>query len=177
MKIEIFGKKLTPRDAFKERAEKKLGKVERLFGIDDVAKITARADKTSKGVEITLQKDGFIFRAQECAPDLEAALDKAVDVLIRQIRKNKTRLEKKLRTPQTITETFADEAPVAESQGKVVRVKHTELKPLSREEAVLQLELIGHDTFLFLDEESGRVSLLYARADGDYGLLVPDAVG
>ncbi|MDR1409664.1 MAG: ribosome-associated translation inhibitor RaiA [Oscillospiraceae bacterium] len=173
MKIELIGKKCTPRESFKERAERKLAKVECLFGSDTTAKITAAVEKTSKSVEITLQKHGIIFRAQERAQELDAALDKAIDALIRQIRKNKTRLEKKLHTP-SIGEVFADEAPIEESITEVLRTKTLSLKPESADEAILQMNLLGHSFYLFLNAENGQVNLVYTRADGGYGLLVPE---
>ena len=97
MNITIVGRKCTPRESFKEHAAKKLQKVEKFFGSEATAKITATVEKNAKVVEITLQKGGFIFRAQERAQDLEDALDACVDSLIRQIRKNKTKLERRLR--------------------------------------------------------------------------------
>ncbi|MDR1805740.1 MAG: ribosome-associated translation inhibitor RaiA [Clostridium sp.] len=173
MKIELIGKKCTPRESFKERAEKKLEKVERLFGSDTSAKITAAVEKTSKSVEITLQKHGIIFRAQERAQELDAALDKAVDSLVRQIRKNKTRLEKRLHNA-SISEVFEDDAPEEESAPEVVRTKSISLKPESVDEAILQMDLLGHSFYLFLNAESGQTNLVYRRADGGYGLLVPE---
>ena len=86
MNITIIGRKCTPRESFKERAEQKLRKVEKFFGPDADAKVTASAEKNDKVVEITLSKGGYIFRAQERSQDMEDALDKCVDSLIRQIR-------------------------------------------------------------------------------------------
>ena len=97
MNITIVGRKCTPREDFKERAEEKLRKVEKFFGPDATAKITATVEKNQKICEITLAKKSMIFRAQERSDDLEDALDMCGDSLIRQIRKNKTRIEKKLR--------------------------------------------------------------------------------
>ncbi|MCL2023654.1 MAG: ribosome-associated translation inhibitor RaiA [Oscillospiraceae bacterium] len=173
MKIEIIGKKCTPHEPFRARAEKKLAKVERLFGSDTSAKIVATVEKTSKSVEITLQKHGIIFRAQERATELDAALDKAVDALVRQIRKNKTRLEKKLQSP-SIGEVFAEEAPIDEHIPEVLRTKQLSLKPESVDEAILQMSLLGHDFYMFLNADNMQVSVVYNRADGGYGLLVPD---
>ena len=96
MNITIIGRKCTPRESFKERAELKLSKVEKFFGPDANAKVTATVEKNIKIVEITLTKGGYIFRAQERSQDLEDALDTCVESLIRQIRKNKTKLEKKI---------------------------------------------------------------------------------
>ena len=91
MKITITGRKCSPRDSFREHAEKKLAKIERFFGPDVEAKVTVTVEKSSQSVEITVNNNGMIFRAQERAENMNEALDKCVDTLIRQIRKNKTR--------------------------------------------------------------------------------------
>ena len=98
MKITITGRKCSPRDSFREHAEKKLAKIERFFGPDVEAKVTVTVEKSSQSVEITVNNNGMVFRAQERAENMNEALDKCVDTLIRQIRKNKTRIEKKLKT-------------------------------------------------------------------------------
>lgn len=98
MKIVITGRKCSPRESFKERAEKKLAKVERFFGDEAEAKITATVEKSGQTVEITVINNGMIFRAQERAENMNDALDKCVDSLVRQIRKNKTKLEKRMRS-------------------------------------------------------------------------------
>lgn len=100
MKITITGRKCSPRDSFREHAEKKLAKIERFFGPDVEAKVTVTVEKSSQSVEITVNNNGMVFRAQERAENMNEALDKCVDTLIRQIRKNKTRIEKKLKTRQ-----------------------------------------------------------------------------
>ena len=107
MKITVIGRKCTPRESFKERVEKKLSKIETLFGDEAEAKVTATVDKTSQSVEITVFNSGMIFRAEERAETLNEALDRCADSLIRQMRKNKTRIEKKLR--QGAFEAYADE--------------------------------------------------------------------
>ena len=149
MNITIVGRKCTPRQSFKDRAEQKLKKVERFFGENAEAKITATVEKSAKIVEITLNKGGMIFRAQERSADLEDALDACVDSLIRQIRKNKTKLE-------------------------IVRKKAVILKPESVEEAILQMNMLGHQFYLFNNSEDDTVSVVYRRKDGGYGLLSPE---
>ena len=98
MKITVIGRKCTPRDSFKERAEKRLRKVEKFFPDEVEAKVTAIVEKSEQIVEVTIFHDGMIFRSQERAINMNDALDRCVDSLVRQIRKNKTRVEKKLRS-------------------------------------------------------------------------------
>lgn len=173
MKITITGRKCSPRESFKEHAEKKLAKVERFFGSDLEAKVTATVEKSSQSVEITVNNNGMIFRAQERAENMNEALDKCVDTLIRQIRKNKTRIEKKIRAASF--DAFADEADVAEEvEFELVRRKTVTLKPQSVDEAILQMNLLDHQFYVFLEEASGEVSVVYKRNGGGYGLITPD---
>ena len=175
MKITIIGRKCTPRDSFKERAEKKLAKVERFFGEDTEAKITATVEKNEKIVEITVNSGGLIFRAQERSQDLDEALDRCVDSLIRQIRKNKTKVEKKLRK-EVLDDFIVPNEPdiVEETDYDLVRTKEIPMKPLLADEAILQMNMLGHKFFMFLNAETNLINVVYVRKDGGYGLLVPD---
>lgn len=173
MNITITGRKCTPRDSFKERAEDKLLKVEKFFGPNTTAKVTASVEKNSKSCEITLIKNSMIFRAQERSDDLEDALDKCVDSLIRQIRKNKTRLSKRLRDvsfDEVFNEVSAEEE---ETDFDLVRSKKMVLKPETPDEAILQMNMLGHQFYMFRNAETDSVCVVYKRADGGYGLLEP----
>ncbi|MCR4594233.1 MAG: ribosome-associated translation inhibitor RaiA [Clostridiales bacterium] len=173
MNITIIGRKCTPRESFKNRAEEKLRKVEKFFGADATAKITASVEKNIKSCEITLSRKNMLFRAEERSDDLEEALDKCVDSLIRQIRKNKTRLEKKLRDV-SFDEVFAGEAEEEETEFDIVRSKSVILKPESVEEAILQMNMLGHQFYMFRNSDSNDICVVYQRNDGGYGLLEPD---
>lgn len=172
MNITIIGRKCTPRESFKARAEEKLLKVEKFFGPDATAKITATVEKNQKICEITLTKKSMIFRAQERSDDLEEALDRCVDSLIRQIRKNKTRLEKKLRDV-SFDDVFAAGADAEETEFEVVRTKSVALKPESVDEAILQMNMLGHKFYMFLNAETDAVCVVYKRNDGGYGVIEP----
>ena len=171
MNITIVGRKCTPRENFKERAEEKLRKVEKFFGPDATAKITATVEKNQKICEITLIKKSMIFRAQERSDDLEDALDMCVDSLIRQIRKNKTRIEKKLRDV-SFDEILAEDYD--EEELEVVRTKTVVLKPETVDEAILQMNLLGHMFYMFRNAETDDICVVYKRNDGGYGLIEPD---
>ena len=171
MNITIVGRKCTPRENFKERAEEKLRKVEKFFGPDATAKITATVEKNQKICEVTLTKKSMIFRAQERSDDLEDALDMCVDSLVRQIRKNKTRIEKKLRDvsfDDVLAEDFDEE------EIEVVRSKTVVLKPETVDEAILQMNLLGHMFYMFRNAETDDICVVYKRNDGGYGLIEPD---
>lgn len=176
MNLTIIGRKCTLHDNFKERAEKRLKKVERLFGEDAQARVTATVEKNHQTVEVTVNKGGMIFRAEERAESMNDALDKCVDSLIRQIRKNKTRIEKKIHSG-AIDELITVEnggGDIEEKAFDVIREKNVALKPQSVDEAILQMNLLDHQFYLFLNAETGDVNVVYKRRDAGYGLLIPD---
>ena len=175
MKIIITGRKCTPRDSFKEHAEKKLQKVERFFDDSAEAKVTATVEKSCQIVEVTVATRGMIFRSEERAQNMNEALDKCVDSLIRQIRKNKTRLEKRLREGSLDSVIIASEPEEEELDFNVVRTKHVSVKPQSVDEAILQMNLLDHQFYLFRNAETDELNVVYKRQDGGYGVLVPEA--
>ena len=171
MNITIVGRKCNPREDFKARAEKRLSKVEKLFGEEAAAKVTATVEKSCHIVEITVTKGGMIYRAEEQAENMVDALDECVDSLIRQIRKNKTRLDKKLHAA-VLDDFFADD--VEEENFDVIREKSVALKPQSVEEAILQMILLGHQFYMFLNADTDEINVVYKRNATGYGLLSPD---
>ena len=137
-------------------------------------KDTATVEKSGQTVEITVINNGMIFRAQERAENMNDALDKCVDSLVRQIRKNKTKLEKRMRS--AAFDELNDGADVAdEKEYDLVRTKHVAVKPQTVDEAILQMNMLGHEFYMFINEATGLVSVVYCRIDGGYGLLEPSA--
>ena len=171
MNITIVGRKCNPREDFKARAEKRLSKVEKLFGEEAAAKVTATVEKSCHIVEITVTKGGMIYRAEEQAENMVDALDECVDSLIRQIRKNKTRLDNKHHAA-VLDDFFADD--VEEENFDVIREKSVALKPQSVEEAILQMNLLGHQFYMFLNADTDEINVVYKRNATGYGLLSPD---
>lgn len=173
MKITVIGRKCTPRDSFKQRAEKRLEKVDKFFDGEAEAKITATAEKEKIVVEVTIFYGGMFFRAQERTyDDINEALDRCVDSIIRQIRKNRTKVEKRLRT-EGFDQFSSAEQIEPEEQYELVRTKEIAVKPQSVDEAILQMNLLGHKFYMFINSADDRVSVVYVREDGGYGLLVP----
>ncbi len=173
MKITVIGRKCTPRDSFKERAEKRLKKVEKFFGSDAEAKVTATVEKNEQIVEVTIFHDGMIFRSQERAQNMNDALDRCADSIVRQIRKNKTKVEKKLRSGAFEAYDAIDVFEPEEAY-EVVRSKEIVLKPQSVDEAILQMNLLDHQFYMFLNSANDKICVVYARKDGGYGLIIPD---
>ncbi|MDD5923205.1 MAG: ribosome-associated translation inhibitor RaiA [Clostridia bacterium] len=176
MKISITGRKVNLRDNFKERVEKKLSKFERMFGDDAQAQVTVTLEKNRQTVEATINNDGMIYRAENTAAEMNDALDQVVYLLGRQIRRNKTKLEKRLKSGSI--DAYLIEEPDLEDveeelEYNIVRKKEIPVKPLTVDEAVLQMNMIGHKFFMFTNADSGDINVVYVRENGAYGLLEP----
>ena len=175
MKITYTARKVNLRDNFKERVEKKLSKFNKLFSEDATANVVVTLEKNRQTVEITVRDKGMVYRAESTMPEMNDALDKTVDILMRQIRKNKTKLEKRVKSG-SLDDLFADTPdldvePVEEY--KVIRNKQVLVKPITVDEAILEMNMVNHDFFMFLNADTNVISVVYKRTDGDYGLLEP----
>ena len=144
-------------------------KLEKFFSDEAEAAVTVTVEKNRQTVEVTVRDAGLVFRAEETAPDMLDAVDSVVDVLVRQIRKHKTRLEKRMRQSA-----FDDTEPEPQAEYEIVRSKRFELRPMDVEEAILQMEMVGHLFYMFRNAQTGLVSVVYRRKDGRYGLIEPD---
>ena len=177
MKYTFACKKVALNDSIKEYAQKKISKLERYFRDEDTtAFVTFSVEKDHLcSVEITIRGGATLLRAQTEAPDgdMRGAIDAAVGYIERQILKNKTRLAKRLRSEGFPPPAPTDDFEVTEEKEfPIVRTKHFTVKPMSPEEAILQMNLLGHSFFAFRDEESdGSFAVVYRRYDGDYGLI------
>jgi len=178
MKITITGRKVNLRDSFKERVNKKLTKFDKVFGDDAEATVTVTLEKDRKTVEITVRSKGYIYRAEETSSDMDDALDSAVDHLSRQMRKNKTKLSKRIKA-DSAAQIFA---PIEEEGGavdeeldfQIVRSKKFAVMPMSIDEAVLQMNMLGHQFYMFRNDFSNEINVVYKRKNDTYGLIEPE---
>lgn len=174
-KYNVRGENIEVTAAIREYVEKKVGKLERYFS--DVPDATAHvnlkvySDKTAK-VEVTVPLPYLVLRAEETSPDLYASVDLVVDKLERQMRKYKTKINRKSREKgfDFVVPNVA-ELDVATGELDIVRTKRVSLKPMDSEEAVLQMDMLGHNFFIFEDAETNGISIVYRRTDGKYGLI------
>ena len=173
MKFVYASKDMAVSESLKSRVEKKLSKMERYFREEPEATVRFKVQKGARNiVEITVNAGGVILRAEESSNDMYLSIDRAVDKLESQLRRHRTKLEKRIRTSELEP---VVEAPVYEEQSyDIVRTKKFAVKPMSVEDAITQMELLGHDFFLFMNEENETMNVLYRRNDGSYGLLQPD---
>lgn len=171
MELVIRGSKMKVTDAMKSYIEEKLGKLEKY--LEDSADIRATVVIKVKGhnqiVEITIPLKSFILRSEESQEDFYAAVDKTVDKLERQIRKNKTRLMSK--NTKTYDFSFSEIEDYEEDTENVIKRKKVEVKPMDEEEAIIQMELLNHQFYMYKDSNTGSYSVVYKRKDGGYGII------
>ena len=181
MKFNFIEKKLQVEGEVRAYAEKKVGKLDKFFKLESEATVTFSTERGRCRVEVTLNNNGMYYRASELTNDMHASIDSAVGAIERQIRKNKTRLEKKLRDGAFEREIKPDYVP-AEAYDetddfKIVRTKRFSLKPMTAEEAILQMNLLEHEFFAFLNQDDDdSFSVVYKRKQGGYGLISADDV-
>ena len=175
-KVLIRGENLEVTEALRDYVVSKLEKIEKYFQADQEldARVNLKVyrEKTAK-VEVTIPLGSITLRAEDVSQDMYGSIDLVTDKIERQIRKNKTKIERKNRnkklTSQLFTDAVVEEAEAAPA--KVVRSKQIDLKPMDLEEALLQMDLLGHDFFIYTDVEDNTTNVLYRREDGDVGLL------
>ena len=182
MKINYTARKVNLKDNFKERVEKKLKKYDRVFSEDAEAMVTVTVYKNRQTVEITIKDNGMVYRVENTRPEMNEALDIDIDKLGRQIRKNKTKLEKRIR-PAAIEalDEYSEEISDSETEElqeevtyEVLRKKNVSLKPMSVDEAILRMNMVNHKFFMFLNSDTDKISVVYIRDNGDYGMLESD---
>ncbi len=171
MYITITARKTSVKDSFRERVEKKLSKFDRFFDDDAKAVVTVTNESGRETVEITVQSQGMVFRAEKTTPDRFDSLEAVTDSLFRQIVRNKNKLEKRLKS-DAFDPMFHDES-VGDEEYKVVRVKKFPIKPMAVDEAILQMNMIGHEFYMFRNSENSEINVVYRRHNGDYGLIEP----
>jgi len=178
MKFTFTCKKVSLSDSIKAYAEKKISKLDRYFREDADAIVTFAVEKDHRCVaEITIRSGGTLFRAQEESRDgdMRGAIDAACSTIDRQIRKNKTRLSKRLRQEALVPDVPAEFDVSEELEFQVVRTKRIAVKPMSVEEAILQMNLLDHDFFVYRNTED-VISIVYRRKNGGYGLLETNGI-
>jgi putative sigma-54 modulation protein len=172
MRVEVTGKNgFNPWNDVKEYAEKKLTKLQDLLPDYDTtsARVVCKNYSSYQKVEVTIPSKNIILRAEVDKDDLYQALDAAIDKLVAQIKKYNSKLKEKI-GKESLKYREVDSEPI----GEVVRDKHLKLEPLSREEAVDQMELLGHKFFVYLDKETRKTTVLYQRDDGNYAVIITE---
>ena len=177
MKINTRGDKILVTDGIKNYVDSKLKKLEKYFENHEEinANVLIRVTGRNQTIEVTIPTNHFTLRAEEAHDDLYAAIDLVIDKLERQIRKNKTRLEKKLKKEVNKDINFDFDIEIdEEDNNKIVKRKTLDMKPMGEEEAILQMNLLGHSFFIFKNTDGENICVIYKRKDGNYGIIEID---
>lgn len=174
MKFNIRGNKLKVTEPIKNYIEEKIGKLDKYFEKPEeiTANVVIRVRGKDQIVEVTIPAKKIILRGEESHQDLYAAIDLVSEKIERQMRKNKTRMNKKINKPN-MTDFIIDFESIKEEEDKTKIVKHKniETKPMSEEEAILQMNLLGHEFFVFKHDKTNNINIVYLRKDGNYGII------
>lgn len=175
MKINVRGKNMEVSPALQEYLEKRMGKLEKYFDSQIEVQVTMSIVKGDHIVEATISIDGLILRGEETSQDIYASIDMVVDKLERQMHKYKTKINRKLKYSgiKDLNEQMVETKPQEDAEPVVVRTKRFAMKPMSVEEAILQMNLLGHSFFVFANADTEEINVLYVRKDGNYGLIEP----
>jgi len=184
MHVIVKGTNVKVSPAVKEHAEKRIQKLTRYFSKFDEAKVTCRAERNWQIADMTLQAGGLVFRREEKSDDISHSIDAAADKLERQLKKFREKINDRLRKEDSSLTGAIDEQLHAELEEKIEAANHNDhtilrrkrfpLKPMMPDEALLQLELLHHDFFVFTNVETEQVNVLYRRSEGGYGLIEPE---
>lgn len=172
MKCKIRGEKIKVTSAIQDYIETKLSRLDKYFKSADVdASVLIRVKGKEQAIEVTIPYDKYTLRSEERRDDLYAAIDLVIDKLEGQIRKNKTKLKKQIKKSEEFFNFDFEIASEDVQDNKIVKRKSFEMKPMSEEEAILELELLGHDFYIFKDDKTNDINVLYRRKDGNYGII------
>ncbi|WP_028551015.1 ribosome hibernation-promoting factor, HPF/YfiA family [Paenibacillus sp. UNC451MF] len=178
MKFNIRGERIEVTEALREYVEKKLSRLERYFEAPPITEVhvTLSVVKGLQAVEVTIPLTGVMLRAEDKSNDMYASIDQVIDKLERQIRKHKTKVNRKIRQEGGIRDILRVDSPAQyedEDDYELVRTKQFMLKPMDIDEAILQMNMVGHSFFVFANSNTEQVNVVYKRNDGKYGLIEP----
>ena len=175
MKFIISGKNITVSQGLKTAVEDKLGKLERYFTPDTEVVVTLSVEKERQKIEVTIPMKGNIIRSEQVSNDMYVSIDLVEEVIERQLRKYKNKLVAKNQEGNNFSKTlFETEESIEDGEVKIVRTKRFGIKPMYPEDACVQMELLGHNFFVFFNAENEEVNVVYKRKDGSYGLIEPE---
>lgn len=176
MQIAFRGRQVPVTDALKQYAEKRLAKLERFIGEIKQVYVTFSIERDRHRVEVTIPLDGLILRGEEETPDMYSSVDLVVEKLERQVERYRTRFIKRAkgRAPELLSTAQEGELGSEDEMSQVARVKRFPMKPMSVEEAIMQMNLVGHNFFVFVNADTEQVNVVYRRRQGNYGLIEPE---
>ena len=175
MRYKISGKNIEVTPGLKDAVQEKIGKLERYFNQDTEANITLSVEKGRQKIEVTIPVKGHIIRAEQESSDMYVSIDLVEEIIERQLKKYKTKLIDKKQSALSFSEAFLQEEMEApDEEIKIMKVKRFGMKPMDPEEACIQMELLGHAFYVFLNADTDEVNVVYKRKNNTYGLIEPE---
>ncbi|MCI6887544.1 MAG: ribosome-associated translation inhibitor RaiA [Lachnospiraceae bacterium] len=174
MRYTITGRNIDVTPGLREAIEEKIGKLDRYFNPDTEVIVTLSVQKDKQKIEVTIPVKGNIIRAEESSSDMYVSIDLVEEIIERQMKKYKKKLIDKKQSAQAFSSLFINEEDEPEEEIKIVKTKRFGIKPMDPEEACVQMELLGHDFYVFLNAETEEVNVVYKRKGHTYGLIEPE---
>ena len=174
MKITISGKNIDVTEGLRGAVEDKLAKLEKYFTPDTGCNVTLSVEKERQKMEVTIPMKGHIIRAEQQSDDMYVTIDLVVDVIEAQLKKYRRKLIDKQQNTDSFRREFVEEDVADDEEIRIVRAKKFGMKPMFPEDACVQMELLGHNFFVFSNAETGEVNVVYRRKDKSYGLIEPE---
>ena len=174
MKFIISGKNIDVTDGLRSAVNEKIGKLERYFTDSTEIHVTLSTEKERQKIEVTIPMKGNIIRAEQESNDMYVSIDLVEEIIERQLRRYKTKLIEKQQTAVSLNKAFIEEENEDDEEIRIIRTKRFAVKPMDSEEACVQMELLGHDFYVFCNAESDEVNVVYRRKNGTFGLIEPE---
>ncbi len=174
MKFVIVGKNIDVTPALKSAVEDKLGKLDKYFSEDTTVHVTLSVERNDQKIEVTIPVKGSIIRAEEVSSDMYVSIDLVEEIIERQLKKYKNKIIDKHQAAASFTQDFVDEDMDDEEEVKIDRVKKFDIKPMYPEDACVQMELLGHSFYVFMNADTDKVNVVYKRKRNSYGLIEPE---
>ena len=174
MKFIISGKNIDVTDGLRSAVNEKIGKLERYFTDSTEIHVTLSTEKERQKIEVTIPMKGNIIRAEQESNDMYVSIDLVEEIIERQLRRYKTKLIEKQQTAVSLNKAFIEEENEDDEEIRIIRTKRFAVKPMDSEEACVQMELLGHNFFVFSNAETDEVNVVYKRKDGSFGLIEPE---
>lgn len=174
MKIIITGKNIEITEGLKTAVEDKIGKLDKYFSEDTVAKVLLSVERDRQKVEVTIPMKGNIIRSEQVSNDMYVSIDLVKEIVERQLKKYRKKLTDKKQNALSFSQAFLENGDAEEEEIKIVKTKRFDIKPMYPEDACIQMELLGHDFFVFCNAETDQVNVVYKRKGNSYGLIEPE---
>ncbi|MCQ2530995.1 MAG: ribosome-associated translation inhibitor RaiA [Lachnospiraceae bacterium] len=174
MKYTITGRNIEITESLRDAIQEKLGKLERFFSQDAEAHVTLSVEKSRQKIEVTIPVKGGLIRAEQTSSDMYVSIDLVEEAIESQLKKYKNKIIDKYQDKKNFSKEYIEQEYEDEDEIKIVKTKHFDFKPMDPEEACMQMELLGHDFFVFTNADTDQINVVYKRKNNTYGLIEPE---